>query len=165
VLWFAVQVAPQHEQKVALLLQYKGYEQFLPTRTSRRHWSDRIKILKAPLFPGYIFCRAARSSFGAILNTRGVHRIVCFGGRPCPIPEVEIKTLQKAVESGKDVIEVPYLSAGQRVKIAGGPLAGVIGIVTRQKNSSRLIVSIEIIMRSISVEIASSDLIALDPAS
>lgn len=162
-LWFAVQVAPQHEQKVSALLQYKGQEQFLPTSKSQRHWSDRTKLLQRPLFPGYLFCRATRSSFAAILNTPGVYRLVCFGGRPYPIPDFEIDALRQLAASGRDISDVSYLSIGQKVQVSAGPLAGLNGIITRLKNRDRLIVSIEIIMRSVSVEITSSDIVALSP--
>lgn len=105
-----------------------------------------------------------RSTFGTVLNTPGVHRIVSFGGVAYPIPDAEIVALQQALSSGGEVSPVPYLAIGQKVQVAFGPLAGVTGIIARQKNRDRLVISVEIIMKSVSVDISSSDVIALDPA-
>src|ERR1700690_1835626 len=96
-MWLAVQVAPQHEQSVAAQLKRKGEEQFLPTVSTRRRWSDRNVTVDKPLFPGYVFCRTNKSSIRVILDTSGVYRIVSFGGRLCPIPDEEINSLQLAV--------------------------------------------------------------------
>jgi transcription antitermination factor NusG len=157
--WFAVQVIPRHEQKIALHLRNKGHEQFLPFCSSFRRWSDRDKNVNVPLFPGYLFCRVARSSFGSVLKTPGVYRIVCFGGHPYPVSDEEIQGLQLAVESGVPVSPVPYLSLGEKVQIKHGPLAGVTGIVTRFKNRARLVISVDVIMQSVSLEIPQCDAI------
>ncbi len=159
--WFAVQVVPQHEHKVATQLRYKGQEEFLPLTAAHHQWSDRRKLVSRPLFPGYVFCRAKRSSFGTILSTPGVHKIVSFGGTAYPIPEIEIQSLQQALGSGREVCVTAHLTVGQRVQVSRGPLSGITGIVMRQKNRERLVISVELIMKSVSVEIAPSELIPL----
>jgi transcription antitermination factor NusG len=161
-LWFAVQVIPQHECKVASQLRYKGQEEFLPMVSSRRQWSDRSKINKRPLFPGYVFCRIKRSSFRLILDTSGVHRIVSFGGQAHPIADEEMNSLQQVLASGRDVAPVPYLTLGQRVRIIDGPLSGMAGIVMRLKNRNRLIISVDMLMRSIAVDVALAELSSCD---
>jgi transcription antitermination factor NusG len=163
-LWFAVQVIPQHECKVASQLRYKGQEEFLPMVSSRRQWSDRSKVSERPLFPGYVFCRVKRSSFGVVLDTPGVHRIVSFGGHAHPIADEEISSLQHVLVSGRDVASVPYLTLGQRVKVIDGPLFGVTGIVMRVKNRNRLLISVDMLMRSIAVEVSLGELSACDPS-
>jgi transcription antitermination factor NusG len=159
-LWLALQVAPQHENKVAAVLEYKGFEQFFPVYKSRRRWSDRVKMLTQPLFPGYIFCRSRRSRVAAILATLGVVRIVSFGGRPCPIADEDVATLRAMVHTGVDPRPFPYLTAGQRVRIVReGALFGIVGILAKVKNSTRLVVSLDMIAKSMSIEIDHQDVI------
>jgi transcription antitermination factor NusG len=158
--WLALQIAPQHEKKVATILEYKGFEQFFPTYKSKRRWSDRIKVIIQPLFPGYIFCRSQRSRVAAILATPGVNRIVSFGGKPCPVADEEIAILQKVVSAGVDPRPFPYLSTGQRVRIIQeGVLFGIVGILTKIKNRARLVVSVDMITKSISIEVDHRDVI------
>lgn len=158
--WLAVQVAPHHEKKVATILEYKGFQQFFPTHQSKRQWSDRIKILSLPLFPGYVFCRSRRSGVPAILATPGVNRIVGFGGKPCPVADEDIATLQTTVSHGVDPRPFPYLNFGQRVRIIQqGSLFGIVGILTKAKNSTRLVVSVDMIAESISIEIDHRDVV------
>lgn len=157
--WLALQVAPQHEQKVATVLGYKGFEPFFPTYKSRRRWSDRIKILTLPLFSGYIFCRSKRP-ISALLATPGVIRIVSFGGKPCPVADEEIATLRAMVATGADPRPFPYLTTGQRVRIIReGSLFGIVGILTKTKNHARLVVSVDMIAKSISIEIDHRDVV------
>jgi transcription antitermination factor NusG len=156
--WLAVQVAPQHEQTVGKLLVYRGFEQFLPTFKSKRRWSDRIKTVIQPLFPGYIFCRSSRSRTPGILAIRGVNKIVSFGGKLCAITDDEIARLREIVSCGMDPRPFPYLNAGQEVRIIReGPLFGIVGILKKVKNCVRLVVSVEMITKSISIEVDQRD--------
>jgi transcription antitermination factor NusG len=153
--WFAVQVLPRHEGRVASLLNYKGYQQFLPTYQSCRKWSDRNKTLELPLFPGYVFCRILQEvASGLVLTTPGVVRLVGFGGRPYPIADHEIDVIRRAVLS-PEVMPVPYLKIGRKVQICNGPLLGLTGILTHVKNRHRLVVSVDLIMNSISIDVES----------
>lgn len=163
--WFAVQVTPQHEQKVALQLGVKEQEYFLPMIQSRRHWSDRLKILDRPLFPGYVFCRTSRPFFGCVLGTLGVIRIVSFGGRPYPVSDDEISALRSVIKFGRDLRTVPYISIGDKVQIASGPLAGIAGLITRINNQTRVVISVSLIMKSVSIEAAISEVVPLEIAS
>ncbi len=164
-LWLAVQVAPQHEQKVGKLLESRGFEQFLPTYKSRRQWSDRTKIINEPLFPGYIFCRSSRSRTPAICAIGAVNKIVSFGGKPCAIPDEEIEILRKMAGTGIDPRPSPYLNTGQRVRIIQeGLLYGIVGILTKVKNGTRLVVSVELIAKSISIEVDVRDVAPVNVA-
>lgn len=157
--WFAVQTSPRHEAKVACLLGYKGYQHFLPTYKSRRTWSDRIKTIELPIFPGYVFCRTLdKIAHGLVLTTPGVVRVVGFNGKPYPIADQEIDAIRKAVLS-PDASPCPYLKVGQKVRITDGPMAGVIGILTQIKNRHRLVISVELIMKSISVDVDARDVV------
>jgi len=156
--WLALQVAPQHEQKVGKLLEYRGFEQFLPTCKIRRQWSDRVKIVIQPLFPGYIFCRSSRSRAAGILALRGINKILSFGGKLCAIADEEIARLRTIANSGMDPRPFPYVNVGQQVQIIReGPLFGIVGILKSVKNCTRLVISVEMITKSISIEVDQRD--------
>jgi len=151
--WFALQVTPRHEKRVETILQHKNYGHFLPMCRTRRNWSDRIKTIEQPLFPGYVFVRCPLSSVGKVRGTPGIIRIVSFGGKPCPVPDAQIRALQRVIDSNRGLTSFPYLAAGQKVQIVAGPLSGITGIIIQLKNRHRLIVAVDLIMRSVSVEI------------
>jgi transcription antitermination factor NusG len=154
--WFAVQVKTTHEKRVASLFDQKGTEHFLPLCRERRRWSDRIKEVERPLFPGYLFCRFDPQGRAAILKTEGVARIVGIGHVPAPIDDGEILAIQQTMESGLRVQPHPFLAAGQRVRIDGGPLEGVVGLVADARRPDRLVLSVSLLQRSVSVEIDSA---------
>jgi transcription antitermination factor NusG len=164
-LWFAVQVVPNHEMAVDTSLGYKGYDRFLPTCMVKRKWSDRIKTREQPLFPGYIFCRFRQAAITPILCTFGVIRIVGFGGRPCPVPDSEIADLRQLVQSKRQSYAVPFLAVGRKVQMKTGPLAGIAGIIIKFKNRDRLVLSVESIMRGVAVEVDAWELEAVAPMS
>ena len=123
--------------------------------TAKRRWADRTKVVECALFPGYLFCRMDLGQRVPLLNTVGVASIVGMGKCAAPVPDGEIAAIQKLVESGLPVAPWPFLKAGQFVYINQGPLAGVEGIVIASKNRSRLVVSVEMLRRSVTVEIES----------
>jgi len=156
--WFAIQVMPRSEQKIVQHLEYKGYETLLPTYKCKRKWADRIKFIELPLFPSYIFFRALTASSGMVLTIPGTVRLVGMGGRPSVISTEEIESLRKINTSHVPAAPCPYNIIGQKVRIAVGPLAGIVGLLSEVKNSRRLIVTVELIMRSISVDIGVSEI-------
>src|SRR5713101_8918472 len=119
--WFAVQTRSRYENLVATLLRGKGYELFLPVYKSRRRWSDRIKELELPLFPGYLFCRFNPLDRFPILVTPGVTGVVGYGKSPAPIDDAEIAAIQAAVQSGLPKEPWPFLKLGQKVRVDYGP--------------------------------------------
>jgi transcription antitermination factor NusG len=136
------------------ILRGKGYEEFLPLYRSRRQWSDRIKELELPLFPGYLFCRFDVSDrLMPILTTPGVIGIVGAGKTPVPVEDDEIEAIRVILRSGLAAQPCPSLSVGSKVYIEGGPLAGVEGIITDTDKVYRLIVSVSLLQRSVAVEI------------
>jgi transcription antitermination factor NusG len=149
--WFAVQVMSLHEKKVAAMLAYKGYEQFLPIQRVISKWSDRTKTLERPLFPNYVFCRMDHGAARPVLATPGVVRIVGFGGKPYPVRDEEIVAIQRLVSAGCEAVAVAQPKIGERVRVLEGPLKGVTGILTRIKNRSHLVVTIEAIMKSVAI--------------
>lgn len=162
--WFAAQVTPRHEKKVEVILGLRFHEHFLPTYLARRKWSDRVKTIEEPLFPGYVFVKITRSVVGEVLAIPGVIRIVNFGGKPCPVPEEEIVALQLVCRSNRDMCAFPYLNAGQKVQVVAGPLSGVTGIIMNWKKQDRVIINIDLIMKSVAVEVDRMEVVPIYPS-
>lgn len=154
--WYALSVKSRYEKTVGRFLENFGHVFFVPTYRARRLWSDRIKHVEAPLFPGYVFCRFDIHSRLPILTIPGVQHIVGGTQIPSPIDAAEIRALQNAVESGAARGPWPFLQAGDRLRIEHGSLAGVEGILLQAKGRHRLILSITLLQRSIAVDIDSA---------
>jgi transcription antitermination factor NusG len=153
--WYALHVKPRFEKYVTSLLTQKGYETLMPIYTSRRKWSDRVKTLSLPLFPGYTFCRFNIDSRLPILVTPGVMTILGVGRVPAPVQESEIGAIRHVMDSKVGSEPCEYLTAGRRVRVESGPLEGLEGIILRMKDSDRLVVSVHLLMRSVAVDIDS----------
>jgi len=157
--WYATYTSAQHERRVANHLAGRCVEHFLPTYPSVRRWKDRKKVLDLPLFPGYIFVRIDLKDRLRVLEIPGVVRLVGFNGLPTALPDEEVNRLGSALEHAGALIRPhPYLVAGRRVRIKSGPLAGIEGILLRRKGNFRFVISIEMIQRSVAVEMAEVDL-------
>ena len=151
--WYALQVRPRSESVVAANLQNKGYELFLPTYKAKRPWSDRMKTVEMPLFSGYLFCQFDAQHRLPILQTPNVNLVVGIGRDPAPIDETEIEAIRRVVNAGVVYAPHPYVKVGQLVRVESGSLSGLVGLVTDLRNDSRLIISVNLLMRSVSVEI------------
>ena len=138
---------------VATMLRGKGCDLFLPIYKCRRRWSDRIKELELPLFPGYLFCRFNLLDRLPILVTPGVIQIVGIGKNPVPVDEAEIAAIQTAVRAGLPSEPWPFSQIGQKVKVEFGPLHGIEGILIGLKGRHRLILSVTLLQRSMAVEV------------
>jgi transcription antitermination factor NusG len=151
--WFALRVRSNHERVAAVHLRDRGFEEFSPTYKTERQWSDRKKQIDQFLFPGYIFCRLNPQDRLPVLTIPGAVGLVGFGKGPTAIPEREIEAVRKMVGSGLLVAPWPFLAAGQTVLIERGPLEGVEGILREIKKTFRLVVSIQLLQRSVSAEV------------
>ena len=151
--WFALRVKSNCEKIVALAAQSKGFQGFLPVYESRRRWSDRVKSIEFPLFPGYVFCRLNPQRRLPLLTIPGALHLVGIGKMPVAIEDAEIDAIQAAVQSGLSVEPWPYLEIGQRVQLDDGPLAGLEGILVGTSKDHRLVVSVTLLKRSVSVAI------------
>jgi transcription antitermination factor NusG len=156
--WFAVHTRSRHEKSVSEQLRGKEIETFLPLYRSGKRWKNGQAGGELPLFSGYVFVRIDGKKTLPVLQTPGVASFVGFGGGPAPIPDFEIEQLETIMSKGLDAYPHPYLSVGQRVQIQCGPLAGLTGIMTRDKGKDRVVLSVELISRSISVELDFADL-------
>jgi transcription antitermination factor NusG len=161
--WFALRVRSKHEQVASLHLSRRGYEEFSPSYKVERQWSDRKKTTDQFFFPGYVFCRLDSADRLPVLTTPGVVGIVGFGDGPTPIPDQEVERVRTMVNSGLLVTPWPFLKVGQNVLIERGPLSGVEGILQEVKGKFRIVVSINLLQRSVSSEIDRSWVRPLKP--
>jgi transcriptional antiterminator NusG len=154
--WYAIQTRPRHEKKVAADLEEKGVATFLPLSAERRQWSDRYRVIHVPLFPRYVFVRIARSSDErvSVLRTLGVIEFVGMRGMGVPIPDSQIESIQTVVTREVPFSPHPFLTVGQQVRIREGSLDGLEGILTAVNGDQSLVVSIDIIQRSVAIRIA-----------
>ncbi len=151
--WFALTVRPNHERTAARGLSNQGLEAYLPLYRARKQWSDRVVESESPLFPGYLFCRFEPNERMRVLNSPGVRSVVGNRHDPVAVEESEISNVRALIASGRPIIAHPYLRAGERVTIREGPLASLHGIVVRAKNQWRVVVSVEALSCSVSVEL------------
>ena len=151
--WFALRVKSRCEKAVAMMVQSKGFEEFLPLYQTRRRWSDRLKEVELPLFPGYLFCRLDPQYRLPLLTIPGVMHFVGIGKIPVPIEDAEIAALQATVRSGLLTEPCPFLEIGQRVRLEDGPLAGLEGILVGTSKQERIVVSVTLLKRSVAVTI------------
>ncbi len=151
--WYAIRVRSNYERVVAASLRARGYEDFLPLYRCRHMWSNRHTSVEQPLFPGYVFCRLEVTRRQNVVTTPGVVSILGFGKTPVPVPDIEISAVHRMLDSGLATTPWPYLKVGDRVLIDRGPLSGVEGSLIEIKKSFRLVLSIEMLQRSIAAEI------------
>lgn len=156
--WFALYTCANHEKRVAAQLEVRRVEHFLPLYRSRRNWKDRRVFLDLPLFPGYVFAHFEWPERVRVLPVRGAVRLVGSNGRPSPLAENEIEALRAGITGALRFEPHPYLTVGKGVRILHGPLAGMTGILVRKKNSCRVVLSVDLIARSVAVEVDAADL-------
>jgi transcription antitermination factor NusG len=154
--WFAVQTWPRYEKKVASEFQRKGLHGYLPLVSVMRKWSDRRQVVRSPLFPGYVFVRVVpeRLSRATILQTSGVIGFVGSRGAGSSIPESEIESVSRVLAGEADFRQCSLVSVGQRVRIRGGSLDGVEGVLLERDHDASLVVSIHLVQRSLAIRIA-----------
>ena len=151
--WFALQVSSKREALISASLRMKGYEEFLPQYSDKRRSASGVREVSLPLFPGYVFCRLdLNQRILPVLTTPGVIGMVGIGKTPIAVDDTEIEAIKTAVEFGQ-IEPYPRLAVGQTVEMTNGPLAGCEGIVVKVRNSWRLVISVTLLQRSISVEI------------
>lgn len=151
--WVALMVRPRAERRVQQGLANLGLETFVAWHGVRRRWADRVKILEQNVLPGYVFCHSQFAERLTVMHQAGVERVVSFNRSPALIPDSEIASLRRAVQSQLPLGPWPFLKAGQRVRIEKGVLAGTEGTLARESSGWRVVVSVSALQRSIAVEV------------
>jgi len=158
--WFAVRTLSRHEKKVAAQLSENGIRYFLPMATGKHKWSDREKMVLAPLFPGYVFVRIVPTAEArvAVLRNSGVASFVMQAGAPAAIPAEQIEGVRMLVEARKPCAQHEYIAAGQRVRVRGGSMSGIEGVLVASNKGRTLVLSIEAIGKSVAIEVCGYEL-------
>lgn len=156
--WYVAYTSANHEKRVAEQFSVRSVEHFLPLYESVRRWKDRRMKLQLPLFPGYVFVRLPLRDRLKVLQVPGVARLVGFNGQPAALPDKEIEALRAGLGAQLRAEPHPYLTVGRRVRVKRGPLEGAEGILIRKKNACRVVLSLDLIQRSASLEVDASDL-------
>lgn len=156
--WYALQVRPKWEEHASHSLSMKGYHIFSPTYISRKRRRGRVIEARVPIFPTYLFCRYQSTIRQRMIESPGVVRIVGFGDTPASVDDAEINSMQTLYYSCERAQPWHYIQDGTRVRITSGALKGVEGIFVRAKNSSRVVVNITLLQRSLMVEVDGDDL-------
>jgi transcription antitermination factor NusG len=158
--WYAIQTRSRHEKKVADEIQHKGISAFLPLVTRLHNWSDRKKDVQLPLFPGYVFVHTTPSDKAriSVLQTPGVARFVGGQGHGTPIPDKQIEGIRVILDKNVPFELYPFLEINQRVRIRGGALDGVEGTLVAKNTDHSLVVSIDLIQRSVLVRVTGYEL-------
>jgi transcription antitermination factor NusG len=159
--WFALQVRGRQEFNISENLGSNGYEWFLPLYKSSKRWSDRIKQVDSPLFPGYVFCRFNPMDRLPILKIPGVIQIVGFNRQLVAVDEAEIRAIQALVASGIPNHPCPYLEVGDKVRIESGPLRGLEGLLIEIQGNHQLVLSVTLLQRSVAVKIDAASVTSL----
>jgi transcription antitermination factor NusG len=154
--WYALYTKHQHEKSAADILRLKGFETLAPTYRAKHRWKDRTKELLLPVFPCYVFVRSAMQRKLDILRTPGVFCMVSSAGQPCVVPEDDMELVRQVSASSVPVEPHPYLRTGEYVRISSGPFAGHKGVLTRIKNGLRVVLSVELLQKSVALELDAS---------
>jgi transcription antitermination factor NusG len=163
--WFAAYTMSRHEKRIASHCERIGIEQFLPLYTSQRSWKNRTTVdLQMPLFPNYIFVRLLPQDHGPLMRLPGLLSTVGNAAGPVVIPDGDMELLRRIIAC-KAIEPHPFLAKGDKVRVATGPLAGLIGVVLKKGNGLRFIVTLDLIGKSVSLDIDGSalELIASHP--
>lgn len=160
--WLAAYIRSRHEQQVATQLRQKNLEHLLPTYERVARWTDRVMRSRAPLFPGYVFVQVTPAERVQVLETAGVVKLVSRAGKAVALSEEEMERLRACCRFGHNLEPHPYLKIGHRVRVKHGPFSGWEGTLVEKQNARRLIVSIEQIMKAVSVNIDGADVEAIN---
>ena len=151
--WIAVYTRPRHEKTVEQELINKGFETYLPILRERRKWSDRKKWVEFPMFRSYVFTRITFNKVLPVLETIGVVKIIKFGNEPAVVQDKHIEGIKLMIKGGYNPQTTDYFLRGDQVEVRDGPLKGLAGEVIRLDGHDRLVIRIDAIQHSVSVQI------------
>jgi transcription antitermination factor NusG len=162
--WFAVWTRSRQEKMAASMLETLGVPHFLPLKSEVHRWTDRKQTVQVPLFTGYLFVRMnpTKDSRLQILKTPGIAGLVGNHTGPLPIPDQQIEDIHMVLTQRVECTVLPLLEAGDHVRVVRGPLAGVGGILVRTHSGDRVVISIEMIQKSLSVNVSRRDVVPVN---
>ncbi len=143
--WFAVYTRSRSEKKLASLLTEKGIDCYLPLKTEKRQWSDRIKMIKEPLLKSYLFVKVSNREYFNVLNTPGAVCYISFRGEPAPIPEKQIDDLRTFLAVYNERVDAvrENLKKGEQIIVVSGPLKGITGELIEFRGKNRIALRFE----------------------
>lgn len=156
--WYVAQTCARHEKCVAEQLASRNIEKFLPLYETVSRWKDRRVRLQLPIFAGYVFVRLPLRERLRVLELPSVVKLIAFGQLPIALPDDEMDALRHGLTSQLRAEPHPYFTAGRRVRMRSGPLAGLTGVILRKQGSFRLVLSVELIQRSVAVDVDVADI-------
>ena len=156
--WYAIYTRPRHEKTVNERLLEKEFDTYLPLVKRVSQWKDRKKKIEEPLFKSYLFVDFEYKYRFDVLETNGVVKIINFNGKPAVVPGWQIDSLKKMIDSPETLQIEPYLRPGELVEVISGPMRGMKGTVVHRKGKSRMVLTIDGVMQSVSVNVAEADL-------
>lgn len=156
--WYALYTKHQHEKKAADILRKKSFDVLLPLYSSIHQWEDRKKEVFLPVFPCYLFIRMSPERKLDILRTPGVFQMVSSAARPCVVPEQDIDMVRRISLVPHRIEPHAYLERGELVRVRVGPFAGLKGVLTRVKNRLRVVMSLNLLKKSVALELDASSL-------
>lgn len=148
--WYALKARGGSEAATVQALENRGFHPYCPMKEYRRY-SDRMKVVEKPVFPGYIFCSFDIDRKLPVISCPGVDYILGFAGVPSVIPELQIESIRRMVSAGATACE--RFVAGDRIRVTVGPLQGVEGVLTQEPRGNRLVVSVDLLNRAASLYI------------
>ncbi|MBU78298.1 MAG: UpxY family transcription antiterminator [Candidatus Marinimicrobia bacterium] len=151
--WIAVRSKPRAEKVALDQLEKKGIQAYLPLVRQKRKWSDRLKWVELPLFPGYLFAKVALKNSIFVLETYGVSTVIKFGGEVAVVQESVVKSIRLALEGGYELEPTEYFIKGDKVEVIAGPMKGMKGIVSNIKGKEKLVIKIDALQQAIAVHI------------
>jgi len=162
--WFAVWTRSRQEKVAAAMLESVGVQHYLPLKSELRQWSDRKQTVAVPLFSGYLFVRLNRKTGNRyqVLNAPGIAGFVGNSAGPLPIPDRQIEDIRTILAQSLECSVLPLLEEGQRVRVLRGPLAGVEGLLLRSNSTVRLLISIQMIHKTLAVSVSRDDVVPLN---
>jgi transcriptional antiterminator NusG len=153
--WYALQTRPRHEKKAAAELEQKRIPTYLPLVAQAHRWTDRFKVVRLPLFPGYVFvCTVLTPAVRlAVLRVWGILGFVGPHRQAQAIPANQIEDIRTLLACNAPFAPHPFAKVGQRVRVCGGCLDGVEGTLVECQGERRLVISVETIERSLSISL------------
>lgn len=158
--WYAIHTKPRHEKWIAQQLQEKRILTFLPLLQQIHRWSDRRRKVEVPLFSCYVFVRIVQTAVDRlkVLRTPGVISFVGNERQGTRIPDEQVENLRTAIREKIPCAAHPFIGMGKRVRVRGGSLDGIEGILVRQAGEQSLVVSVELLRRSVSIRVEGYDI-------